>query len=138
MNKDGGIRNVWITVDLIPGTKQIVGSLIDITEQKKIEEALRESENKYRSLVENSNEAIFIAQDGYIKFPNLRTLEALGYTEKELSEIPFARLIHPEDREAIIDRYSRRLKGEDFPGSHTCRIITKSGKGCGFGSTRLP
>ena len=128
-DKDGNIRDVWLTVDMIPGTKQSVGSIMDITEQKKIVEALRESENKYRSLIENSNEAIFIAQDGHIKFPNPRTCEALRYTENELSEIPFASLIHPEDRDSVIDRYSRRLKGEDFPGSHTCRVITKSGEG---------
>ncbi len=127
VNRDGNILNALITVDLIPGTRQSVGSLIDITEQKQIEKALRESENKYRSLVENSTEAIFIAQDGHIKFPNPRTLEALGYTEKELSEIPFASIIHPEDRGSVIERHFRRLKGENFPGSYTYRVITKSG-----------
>jgi two-component system, cell cycle sensor histidine kinase and response regulator CckA len=128
VDKDGNIRNIWITVDMIPATKQSVGSLMDVTDQKRIEKALRESENKYRTLIENSNEAIFIVQDGHIIFPNPRTLQALGYTEKELSEVPFAALIHPEDRDSVVERYLRRLKGEDLLGPHTYRAITKSGE----------
>jgi two-component system, cell cycle sensor histidine kinase and response regulator CckA len=128
VHKNGDIRTIWMTVDLIPGTKQSVASLLDITGQKQVEKALRESENKYRSLIENSNEAIFVAQDGVIKFPNPRTLQALGYTEKELSAISFAELIHPDDRSEVADRYSRRLKGEDLPGPQCYRIITKKGE----------
>ena len=93
-----------------------MASLLDITEQWRVETALRESENKYRSLIEKANEGIFIAQEGFIKFPNLRPLQALGYTEKELAEIPFAKLIHPDDREAVIARHAGRLKERNSPG----------------------
>jgi two-component system cell cycle sensor histidine kinase/response regulator CckA len=128
VDKNGEVRIFWMTVDIIPGTKQSVASLLDITEQRRMENALRESENKYRSLIEKANEGIFIAQDGFIKFPNPRTLQALGYTEKELAEIPFAQLIHPDDRAAVVERHVRRLKGEEFPGPHTYRVINKSGE----------
>ena len=47
----------------------------DVTDRKRTEEALRESEEKYRSLVANAMDAIFIVQDGLIKFPNARTSE---------------------------------------------------------------
>jgi PAS domain S-box-containing protein len=103
------------------------GTLQDITEQKRVEDALQESEEKYRLLVENANDAIFIAQDEVIKFPNPRTTEILGYSENELSEIPFKNLIHPEDKEMVMERYFQRLKGGKFPSSYSFRIINKSG-----------
>jgi two-component system, cell cycle sensor histidine kinase and response regulator CckA len=128
VHKNGEIRTIWMTVDLIPGTKQSVASLLDITDPKRMENALLESEGKYRNLIENANEGIFIAQDGFIKFPNPRTLQVLGYTETELAEIPFTKLIHPDDRDVATDRYLRRLKGEELPSPYAYRVITKTGE----------
>lgn len=100
----------------------------EITERKRAEEALRESAFKYRSVVTNANDAIFITQDGFIKFPNPSTLAMTGYSEEEYARIPFADLIHPEDREMVLDRHQRRLRGEDVPNPYSFRIINKSGE----------
>ena len=89
--------------------------------------ALRESEEKYRLLVETANEAIFIAQDNVIKFPNPKTIEMTGYTEKELAAVPFVKLIHPDDRQMVADRHRRRLNGEALPSDYSFRIIDKKG-----------
>jgi PAS domain S-box-containing protein len=99
----------------------------DITERKRAEEVLRESEEKYRLLVENADDAIFIAQDEVIKFPNPKTLALIGYSKDELSEIPFINIIHPEDRGMVVERYHQRLKGKEFPSSYSFRIINKVG-----------
>jgi PAS domain S-box-containing protein len=99
----------------------------DITERKQAEEALRESEEKYRQLVENANDAIFIIQDGKVKFPNFKTEEMTGYSEKELSEIPFKNIIHPDDREMVLERRRKRLMGEKPPSTYSFRMINKSG-----------
>lgn len=104
----------------------ILGTFEDITDLKEAEDALRESEEKYRLLVEKADEAIFIAQDGIIKFPNPKTLELTGYSEKKLATIPFADLIHPEDRQMVVDRYRRRINGESPPSDYAFRIISKS------------
>ncbi|NIM16442.1 MAG: PAS domain S-box protein [Candidatus Aminicenantes bacterium] len=101
---------------------------IEITERKQVEEALRESEEKYRLLVDNANDAIFIAQDGVIKFPNPTMLQISGFSADELAKIPFVNLIHPGDRDMVLDRHTRRLKGEDVCNNYTFRIITKAGK----------
>ena len=100
----------------------------DITERKLTDEALRKSEERYRLLVDNANDVIFIAQDGRIKFPNPKTLEVIGYTASELAHIPYFDLIHPEDRDTFTARQSGRRKGEDLPGTYTLRIINKAGK----------
>ena len=49
---------------------------------------------KYRLLVENANDAIFIAQDEVVKFPNPKTIEMVGYSKDELARTPFLQLIH--------------------------------------------
>jgi PAS domain S-box-containing protein len=90
--------------------------------------ALSESEEKYRLLVENANDAIAIAQDDVIKFANPTLLTATGFSADELAKIPFADIIHPGDRDMVMDRHARRLKGEKIPGNYSFRIINKTGK----------
>jgi len=110
---------------------QVAGAIVNaqlFTERKRAEEALRESEEKYRSLVANATDAIFIAQDGLIKFPNPTTLTLIGYSQEELASLPFINLVHPEDRAMVLDNYSRRLKGEEVPSTYTFRVIKKRGE----------
>ena len=127
--KDGTIFSTEITSSIffLRGRKMICGIVRDISERKAAEEALRESEERYRLLVENANDAIFIIEDGIIKFPNLKTEEMTGYSEKELSEIPFINIIHPDDREMILKRRRKRLLGEKPPSTYSFRMINKSG-----------
>jgi PAS domain S-box-containing protein len=100
----------------------------DITERKQAEEALRTSEEKFRLVVENANDAIFIVQDGIIKFPNHKTMELSGYTEKELTSVPFSHFPHADDKDIVMDMHRKRLQGQDVPAAYSFRIITKSGE----------
>lgn len=97
-------------------------------ERKRVENALRESEEKYRILIDNADAAIFIAQDGVIKFPNPMTLELIGYSADELARTPFKEFIYPKDRNMVVERHGQRLRGEEAPSSYTFRIINKRGK----------
>ena len=96
-------------------------------EIKQFEKSQRESEKKYRLLVENGNDAIFIAQDAVLKFCNHQTEKLTGYSKSELSTIPFAELIHPEDRHLVIERHKKRLSGENPPSTYSFRIIHHDG-----------
>ena len=96
--------------------------------EKQSQEALRESEERYRLVSENAYDAIFIAQDEVVKFPNPKTQEMSGYSAEELARIPFINLVHPEDRDMVLDRYMRWMKGEEPPATYTFRIINKAGK----------
>ncbi|MCB2217116.1 MAG: cache domain-containing protein [Desulfobulbaceae bacterium] len=99
----------------------------DITERKRAELALRESEEKYRQLIENAHDAIFIAQDGRIVFANHQTAAMIGYSDQELKAQPFTFFIHPEDRELVIQRHSKRLRGDGgLPQNYVFRLLTKA------------
>jgi two-component system cell cycle sensor histidine kinase/response regulator CckA len=95
---------------------------------RKQEEALRESEEKYRLFVENANDAVFVAQDDVIKYANPSTLRITGYSGEELTQIPFVNLIHPEDRDMVFGRYIRGLKSERVTSNYSFRSINKTGE----------
>ncbi len=100
----------------------------EIAERKLVEEALRESEEKFRLVVENANDAIFILQDDVVKFPNPKTVEMLGYSKEELEKIPFNRFIHPEDNAKDIGKQMKRLEGDELPGTYSFRVIHQDNK----------
>ena len=129
-SKDGTPLWVEITSRIIRDKGKPVGvhgTARDITDRKKAEEALRESEEKYRLVVENASEAIFVAQDGMIKFVNPKTLELIGDSEQELTSRPFTEFIHPDDRAMVVDRHERRIRGQHPPSVYAFRIIDKFG-----------
>ena len=100
----------------------------EVAVHMRTQEDLRESEQKYRVLVANADEAIFIAQDEVIKFPNPKTLEMTGYSTEELAGVPFTDLIHPEDRGKVLERYFDRLRGGTPPETYPFRIRVKTGE----------
>ncbi len=100
--------------------------LRDITEQKSAEEELRVSEEKYRLLVDTSNEGILVVQNGKLRFVNKIVSEVTGYREEDILDKPFQFLVHPDDRETMLERYNKRIEGEE-PGEYSFRIFTKNG-----------
>jgi PAS domain S-box-containing protein len=100
---------------------------LEIEERKHSEAALRESEEKYRILVDNANEAIFVLQDGMFKFANPRCVELSGYSNEELASKPFDYLVHPEDRDKVVEIHRRRMRGEKIPEVYTSRLVNKEG-----------
>ncbi len=99
----------------------------EIDERKWVHTVLRKSQEKYRLLVENANEGIIVIQDNFIKFGNPKALKITGYDEKTIMERPFFEIFHPEDRDLIVERYLKRLKGYNVPNIYSCRIIDREG-----------
>jgi PAS domain S-box-containing protein len=93
-------------------------TMVDISQQKTAEEALRESEEKYRNVVERSNDGIVIVQDGVIKYANPSLAEMTGYETDEAIDTPFTKYIYPEEVEESVDFYRRRLAGEQLPSRY--------------------
>ena len=129
LHKNGGFR--WVELDTVlinwKGRPATLNFLTDITERKRVEETLQKSEERYRSLVENADEAILVIQDGIIKFVNTRAIESFGYSVQEFLSIPVFELVHPEDRNAVIERYLQKINGDTTPTHHTYRSIHKGG-----------
>lgn len=105
----------------------VQGILFDITHRKEIEEALRRSEEKYRNVVLNSMDAIFVVQDEYLQFINPSASKILGHTLEEVADRPFWEFIHPDNRAEMISRYHLRLRGKSTSDRSSFRIQTKSG-----------
>jgi PAS domain S-box-containing protein len=94
--------------------RQAVQKRMAETERKRAEEALIESEEKYRILIENAAECIIITQGEFLKFVNQKTIEISGYSNEELLSRPFLEFIHPEDRAIIATNYQRWMHGENL------------------------
>ncbi len=81
----------------------------------------------YRSLVENANEAILVAQNGTFQYANPKAEELLGYALEELAAQPLTAFIHASDREMVRQQYERRIRGDDLPEVYPFRIVNKDG-----------
>lgn len=127
--KDGRLVDVEISINYLPrDSGRMVVFIHDITERKRAMEAIRLSEERYRSVVENANEAISVVQNGVIKFANAKVTEITGYTVEELNAMPAEVVIHPDDRERVVKYHSQRMQGEQAAVSYEFRIIDKWGK----------
>jgi two-component system cell cycle sensor histidine kinase/response regulator CckA len=116
--------NPFYTAD---GEKRIVVISTNITERVRAEEALRESEEKYRTFVERANDGIAIVQDELIKYANPRLAKIGGYTIEEIMGTPFTRYIHPDDLSQVTDRYKRRIAGEEVTPIYESALKHKDG-----------
>jgi two-component system, cell cycle sensor histidine kinase and response regulator CckA len=92
-----------------------------------LKNALREAEDKYRVLVENANDAIFVLQEGRIRFANPKALELAGMLAEDLDKVPFTEFLHPAEKATVVQRHEQRLKGDKILNMYPLRIITTSG-----------
>ncbi|MGB8951747.1 MAG: PAS domain S-box protein [Candidatus Aminicenantales bacterium] len=101
----------------------------DITERKRAERVLRESEEKFRNLAEQSPNMIFINKKGRIVYANEKCEEIMGYKRKEFysPDFDFFCLIAPEFRDATKESFGKHIKGKDVPPLEYA-LLTREGK----------
>lgn len=100
----------------------------DAAEGRRAIAELSESEERYRLLVENANEAILVIQDAAVKFVNSRAIVSFGYSEEEFRLISILDLVHPEDRGLVTERYLQKIGGDPSPTRYIYRTIHKNGE----------
>ena len=100
----------------------------EFEECRKAKEISQYNEFKYRSLVENANEAILVAQNGVFQFANPKAEELFGFSAEDLSAKSLSRFIHREDSEMVMERHAKRLGGEKLPDVYPLRIVNRDGK----------
>jgi PAS domain S-box-containing protein len=93
------------------------------------EEALQESEDRYRSIVENSHDGILIVDDGYhFVYVNEELCRILGYTSDEIIGQDFRKFLDEESKKIVSENYIRRQRGESPPSQYEFNIVRKNGE----------
>ncbi len=132
LRPSGEIR--WLDEQTIPvfdehgALVRLDGVVVDITERKQRQEALQESELRYRTLVEGMNEGVFLVDnDDVIQFANDRFCEMLGYTREELiGKVGYEILLREEDRELIREQHRKRM--QYIPSRYALQFRKKTGE----------
>jgi diguanylate cyclase (GGDEF)-like protein/PAS domain S-box-containing protein len=100
----------------------------DITTQIKSERNLKESEERYRNLVEEADIAILLDDiDGNIVYSNKKLAEIFGYHIKDMTHMCISKLIHPDDLNRVIDYHKSRMSGKLAPKNYEFKGINKNG-----------
>ncbi len=103
----------------------------EVVERQRAKDALRSEHQFSQALLKaqsDANEGIFVIEDGRVIFANEAIVKLTGYSMRELlDDIPFIELVHPDEREEIVDKYRRRLAGEQFESRYESAFLTKSG-----------
>ena len=131
LKKDGTLIDVEITSQNLNWAERPAGLILatDITKRNQAEEALRENEEKFRSLVENALAGIFTVDHMYrFVYANGELCKILGYPEEQLLGKDFRSMLSDDSRELVTERYVRRQRGEQIPPRYEINIIRADGE----------
>lgn len=125
-DKSGQWHFMHSTADIVNDELLLISK--DITEQKKAEQMLRESEEKYRNLVERATDGILIMQDSKIIYVNPFLAQLWGGKQEEMSGTLFIEYIDVSERIKIMEYYQKRLVSEPVPFSYETKLRRKNGE----------
>ncbi len=127
--KDG--KSIWLEIEGrdidYKGSLIRIAALRDISEKVRMEIALQNAETQYESVINNSQEGIFVIQNGVFVFANPTITKISGFQWEDIEGMPFMDLVFEEDRAMIVERNKKRLMGQDMP-SYDFRILDIDGK----------
>ncbi len=115
--KNGEVKTFIVSSTALYREGKFAGSLsvnLDITERKRAEEKIIESEALYRAITEHSPNGIFMIKGGKFVFVNSKFLQLTGREMKEISRIDYMDLVYNEDRKLIYDFVDKAVKGKEI------------------------
>jgi PAS domain S-box-containing protein len=131
MGSEGSVRHLLMRPSPMRAGGKTIGFsavMIDITERKRMEDRLRASEERYRSLVERMHDALLVfGEDRRIEFANTQVEAFVGYKPEEIIGEKFDKLLTPEGMKGIVERYEKRRRGEPVPSSYELQAVAKDG-----------
>jgi PAS domain S-box-containing protein len=129
ISKDGSSLDVAVTAHATTyeGKPAVQTYVLDITRRKRAEEALRESEERYRVYTEEAIVGVYIFRDSRFLYVNDEMTRITGYTRDELLAIDTGELVHEGDREFMRDRDEAKRNGGKVTSRYTMRIKKKDG-----------
>ena len=132
-SKDGGIHWISMNIRQVRDTENHLryyeGTMLDITERKQTEARLQESEERYRTAIENSNDGVAIVRGNIHQYVNRRFVEMFEYSSPDDMIGQSVRpIIHPDDVSRVIDINRRRSLGEPVPSRYEFKAVTRTGK----------
>jgi two-component system cell cycle sensor histidine kinase/response regulator CckA len=138
-----GRLTMWFRASPMTKGGEIVGFqiiLVDITERKKAEETLKDSERKLRDIIDNSPDGIvWVDTTGKITLVNKKGFEITGFSEKELIGKNFmdVKALTEESKEKILESFMKRIEGIDTP-PYEVELVTKNGEALPFELSASP
>jgi PAS domain S-box-containing protein len=125
----GEVIDIYSVAEYDRRRNVVFGVVQDITVRTRAEEALLESEAKYRTVVESSLVGVYIIQDGLFRFVNRRWCEIYGYAYDEIvDKVSPLDLTPPEDKQLVEEGFRKRLSGEAGNMEYEVRAIRKDGR----------
>ena len=113
------------TADLAQANKELQ---TEIAERKTMEQALRESEEKYRSLVELVPDPVIVVQGDQLCFASPAFSQLFGYTQQDIDDgLSIFSFLQEQDREEVVRRYQARVAGESLPSTYQIDAVAKDG-----------
>lgn len=132
LKKDGtsfiGALNCAVIKDAEGQPKMFIATTRDITEREKAKEKIKESEERYKDLVEKAGVAILIDdKEGNVQYCNRKYADMFGYPLEEIGSKPIFSIVHPDDVERVRKFHKGRIQGKKVPSEYECKGITKDG-----------
>jgi len=112
---------------VVEGRRVVQAWIRDISERRKAEEDHRKSEERYRTLVEESFDGIMIHDGKEIVFANSRLCEMTGYRKEQLEGMDYSQTLRPDYRDMVTRRAAARMRGEDVPSHYEIKFQRKDG-----------